>query len=317
MKVYHSIPTVAYLTSILETEYSIEIDKIHLYREMGGSIYYLSTRDSARFVLKIYKAYHTEEALQAAEVMEYLDKTGFAVAPIVRTRDGRLLVSVAMPGCECLAAMFPFIEGNHPDVMSNIDVIGRSMAELHEIMEGYPRALRSCSRQTHIEDFIAFMAEYFSSRSAEIQELEDWGNLLWERAEALPFGFCHNDYHNHNMVMQDQRVVLFDFDTASLGHPMFDVASICDQTDFWKVTADDVDSTLRCLDKLNSVYTKVRSLSDEELASVFDCIAIRHYRLHGVRDRAPIRGVSHMTQQWFDNLMKWQRDFRELTDRVI
>ena len=58
--------------------------------------------------------------------------------------------------------------------------------------------------------------------------------------------------------------------------------AICDRTDFWKVTADDVDSTLKCLDKLNSGYTKARSLSDRELASVFDCAAVRHFRLHGM-----------------------------------
>lgn len=316
-RVYHSIPTTAYLASILERAYSLEIDRIYLYREMGGSIYYVSTKSRDRFVLKVYKAYHTAVAVQAADVMEYLEGNGFPVAPIVKNRDGGLLTAVSMPECECLAALHPFVDGHHPDVGESIQSIGRLAAELHEAMKTYPRPLTRCSRQVHIDDFIAFMTEHFGARESDIRELEEYGHTVWERVENLPAGFCHNDFHNHNMILQDQRIVLFDFDTASVGHPMFDVASICDRTDFWKVTPDDVDSTLTYLEQFNDAYSTSGSLSDGELASVFGCIAVRHCRLHGIRDRAPIRGSSHMTEQWFDDLMTWQRDFREMTERAI
>ena len=161
------------------------------------------------------------------------------------------------------------------------------------------------------------MTEYFPDRVSEIRELETYGNIIWDRVSALPTGFCHDDLHNHNMIATENEIYLFDFDVVSIEHPMFDVASICDQTDFWTVRTEAVSETLRYLEMFYNVYGRHRNLSDAELTSVFDCIAVRHYRLLGGTDRLPLKGSSYMTEQWFDRLMLWLRDYQELTSEVI
>ena len=117
------------------------------------------------------------------------------------------------------------------------------------------------------------------------------------------------------MLLRNDVIYYFDFDSASIEHPMFDAITICDRMDFWKVKSSEVEETLRYLDRFINEYNKYGYLSDSEVSAFFSCLAVRHYRLHGCRSQVPIKGSSYMTEQWFTNLMSWMYDFRELTEK--
>ena len=316
-KVYHSVPTIEFLADTIYKQYGIKAARLYLYRELGGSLYYLTATNGLRYVLKIYKASDTADAVQAADIMQYLADNGFPTAPIIKTVSGELCSTIPMPEYSVKAVLYEFIEGEYPDEETNMPLIARLVAQMHSLMKDYPVEIKKQGWKTHIDDALSLWSEFFPHRKVELAELADYGEIIWNKVEMLPRGYCHNDLHSNNMMLRSKDIYFFDFDSASIEHPMFDAVTVCDRMDFWKVIDTQVEETKRLLYLFANEYNKYGHLSDEELSSYFYCLAVRHYRLHGVRSRIPITGSAYMTEQWFDNLMTWLRDFRELTDKSL
>ena len=57
---------------------------------------------------------------------------------------------------------------------------------------------------------------------------EDIGNKLVSLVEAVPHDdhMIHGDYHTKNLELQNDEVLLIDMDTLSVGHPIFELASM-------------------------------------------------------------------------------------------
>jgi Ser/Thr protein kinase RdoA (MazF antagonist) len=317
IKVYHSVPTIEFLSSVIEKQYGIKVAKIYLYRELGGSLYYVTGENRLRYVLKIYKCVDTAEALQAAEIMQFLADRDFPTAPIMKTKSDTLCGTISMPEYEVKAVLYEFIEGEYPDEADNMPLIAKQVADMHRLMKDYPKEIKKQGKKKHIDDAVSLWGEYFPHRASDIDELAAYGEVIWNRVEQLPSGFCHDDLHNNNMMLRNGSIYFFDFDSASIEHPMFDAVHVCDCMDFWTVQEKHINNTYKLLEKFATEYNKHGHLSDKEISSYFYCLAVRHYRLHGVSSRIPIKGSAYITEQWFDNLIKWLHDFRELTEKLF
>ncbi|HBS44871.1 MAG TPA: hypothetical protein DEA91_11140 [Paenibacillus sp.] len=217
------------------------------------------------------------------------------------------IILSSQDGC-CVGILYGYVEGAMPDGKIEAESIGIQIGELHNLMDKYPDKLKNRPKTEYIDDYISVMRE-LDFHSGKTLELEQYGNLLWERITKLQKNFCHGDLHTGNMIRnQSGEYVLLDFDDASGDYPSMDVAYMSDDTNFNHFHESMYDQTMRLCERFYSGYSKVRVLSNNEINAVLDFIAIRHFQIISRIVRS--QGLQCVSKEFCDEqyvwLMKWQ-----------
>lgn len=297
------------LINDINRSYHINIEHIELHREMIGKVYFLQSRDK-RYVLKIYRSFKTDDALQTIRILDYLKANSYPAVSVVRTKqnDSNIILSVR-EGC-CAGILYDYVEGAMPDAKLEAKSIGNQIGELHNLMEKYPDKLINRTKNDYIDDYISIMRK-LDFDAGKILELEQYGNELWDRITKLPKNFCHGDLHTGNMIRnQSGEYVLFDFDDASGDYPSMDVAYMSDDTNFNHFHESMYDKTMRLYERFYSGYSKVRTLSSNEFHAVFDFIAIRHFQI--ISRIVRCQGLQSISKQFCDEQYGWLEKWQEL-----
>mgnify|MGYP000565407202 FL=1 len=107
----------------LKDIYNSHLDKISLYRDMIGSVYFLWEKDK-RYVYKLYRTIVTEAAIQSTQVISYLKKNNFPVVTIVPTKNDELYSNIEMPEGNRIGVLFEYVDGKEPTTEEDIYLIG-------------------------------------------------------------------------------------------------------------------------------------------------------------------------------------------------
>jgi len=297
------------LTSKINSTYHIDVQHIELHREMIGKVYFVEGK-AKRYILKIYRSFKTDDALQTVRILDYLNANSYPAVSIIRTEqnDSHILLGNQEGGCTGI--LFDYAEGETPDGNSDAKRIGKQIGELHVLMEKYPEKLISRTKTEYIDDYISIMRA-LDFHSEKILELEHYGNELWKQISELPKSFCHGDLHTGNMIKNKSgEYVLFDFDDASGDYPSMDVAYMSDDTNFNHFHETMYDKTMRLYERFYSGYSKIRTLSIKEFHAVFDFIAIRHFQIISRIVRS--QGLQCVSEQFCDEQYDWLMRWKEL-----
>jgi len=242
---------------------------------------------------------------------------------------GALYMMLEMPEGQRAGVLYEFVEGSVPDFTtattgaattaagagaSDITAVGRQIGRMHNLMSDYPRPLIKRGKGFYIDRYIKLMQE-FGYSATKTSALAAYGDRLWRSMEQLPAGFCHGDLHSGNMIKTgNDRFILFDFDVASHAYPVIDAATLSDKTNFNRLDDSAYDNTRRMFERFYQGYSRERTLSDREIAAIFDFIAIRHYELNATitEYRLPLRGTSWMSDAVFDEQYEWLMRWREM-----
>ncbi len=115
------------------------------------------------------------------------------------------------------AQSFSWILAHEPDKFDwCVDEFVRMLKRIHETV--VPGGKLPDMRDT-VLSWVEFMQEYLP---------EETGKKLVSMVEAVPRSdrMLHGDYHTKNLELQDDEVLLIDMDTLSVGHPIFEFASM-------------------------------------------------------------------------------------------
>jgi len=315
--VLHSYPTPRSLLNWINDVYNVGATRLHLHRDMIGSVYFLGRRDT-EYVFKLFRCGDTEQALQSLAIVEYLEEHAYPVAPVVPTRSGDRHAVLDMPEGTRVGILYEFLKGVEPNFDTDIRYVGKQTGRLHNLMDSYQGPLMRRGKKFYIDRYIDLMRES-EYRSNRIEDLAEYGDLLWRRMEQLPAGFCHGDLHSGNMVKTlDKTYALFDFDVASYAFPVIDAATLSDETHYNHIEESAFDATQHTFDNFYGGYSQERTLSDLEAAAIFDFIAIRHYELNATVTiyRAPVVG-----QHWlraadsYDEQYEWLMEWANICER--
>ncbi|MHB0885804.1 MAG: phosphotransferase enzyme family protein [Bacillota bacterium] len=300
------------LIKILNSFYSVNIEEIHLHREMIGHVYFARNRQK-RFVLKLYRSFNTEQALQSVVIIEYLRKNDYPVVAIVPTEAGTPHIELTALEGQCIGVLFEYIEGSDPNLETEITSIGKQVGELHRLMETYTKPLIRRGKEFYIDRFIRDLRklEYCPAR---IRELEQYGTELWASMERMPTSFCHGDLHSGNMLQTEPgQYVLFDFDIASRAYSVIDVATLTDASDFNHLDEAAYDATTATFERFYKGYSQMRTIGEAEIATMFDFIAIRHYEL--IATITECQGLDDLSQPFLDQQFEWLMKWRTICSR--
>lgn len=296
------------LINILNATYQLGLSQIHLHREMIGHVYFAEAGTS-RYVLKLYRPNNTSQALQSIEIIQYLNRQNYPVAPIIPAEDSRLHIDIAGPDGDCTGILFSYIQGKEPELETEITQIGEQTGELHKLMQEYTKPLIRRGKEFYIDRYIDILAQMNYSPE-RIKELSDYGSELWSRMEKLPNGFCHGDLHSGNIIQNQRNYYLFDFDIASDSYSVIDVAALSNKTNFNRLEESAYADTIRMFERFYAGYSRKRSLSNAEIACIFDFIPIRHYEL--IATITECQGLNGLKQSFLDQQYVWLMQWRTI-----
>ncbi|WP_438435254.1 phosphotransferase enzyme family protein [Gorillibacterium sp. sgz500922] len=302
----------------LNRHYNVYLDEIELLRE-GGSKAYRVSSGNERYFLKAVSPVFRDTVKASLEVLCYLDRSGVAVPPVLAARDGLAYMETNDSGEDRLYALFGYVEGREPEEDEAVEEIGAAVGKLHRTMDGYPGELREQEKAFFIGRYLDIL-ERKQYPEPKLARFRDYGDELWERVSRLPRGYCHGDLHRGNVLLQAEgEPVLLDFDSSCRAYPMFDIATFCDATDYFRFDPEGYGKAAAVLERFLAGYTKHRSLAADEIRSFTDWIAIRHYQLQATI--LELYGIDAVDETFLDGqldwLMRWREQDQSLSGRGI
>ena len=317
--IIYSIPSEEYISSIAAESYGIAPLKTLLYRISGGMLYFIETGDR-KYVFKVFSSYETRDtvhsqahrAKESFGVINHLYENGFAVPKIYTAADGKLWCEFPIAEGSGTGALFEYIEGDAVDYSDIADDIAETTASMHNIMNDYAGTLSRLDEDFYIGRMMKILRKYYDEND-KIRELEQFGSFAFDKIRDLPQGFCHGDFGTHNIASKDGRLYVFDFDVASRAYPMFDIALICDTSNFWKFDTKAIRKTKDNICRFADIYTKHCTLTEEEINSFIYFLALRQYEVRATvaHISLPKTGAHFLNEAYLNSLHDWMAQFTD------
>jgi Ser/Thr protein kinase RdoA (MazF antagonist) len=265
-------------------EWNLRAAKVALVSRSENVVFRVDAEDGRAYALRVHRpGYHTLAELESEPVWTAaLNEAGIGAPVAERTRAGGHYAVVGVPGTQEVrhVGLVPWFEGvpltemieKAPDDASRdsrFEQLGRLMADMHDQASAWQP---SSHFRRHSLDADGFMGEApFWGRFWDIPGLaaEQRETLIearvWIRARLSEYGkdrgtysMIHADLRSANVLVNDDRVFVIDFDDAGFGWHQYDMAAA-----LFDYAASTNYEPIR--DALLSGYQSQRSISDEDL----------------------------------------------------
>ncbi len=265
-----------------------------------NSNYFLTLADGRALVLTIFEELGREEADFLGPLLAHLSEQGLPVAgPLADCSGLRLGTLAGKP-----AHLAPRLGGQHPEQpsMAQCAGMGRTLAQLHLALQGYPLARRNA----HGADWWQAVA----ARRRPLMTAEEQALLvrtldalagITQRYPSLPAGLIHGDLFRDNTLFTGNSVTgVLDFSECSHDILLLDIAITAN--DFCRQWPGHAPDALR-LAAFVGGYGEVRALGADEQAAlpVFLAVAAMRFWLSrldiGQRNAEEGRAGEHVTQK--------------------
>ncbi len=292
------------IAKTLTSAYGIDVKEVVFYRD-GGSYSYVVDGYSAKYFLRVIREPFRDTALQSIDINLYLMRNDFPAPEIVCTKDGA-------PYHECggnIYVLYIYIEGADMERDCNDKEIGSVTARMHNIMQSYSGELMYRDKHYYIGRYIDILRkkQYPQDKLAVFAE---YGDYLWEKVKSLPRGFCHGDLYLGNLrITPSGKLYVLDFDTSCNGFPAYDMMISCNRTHYFDFHESGYNKTAHALEDFISGYTQHRTISEAEIAAVYDLIAVYHYQVQATVIET--YGLDCVDEAFLDNQLNWLTSWRK------
>ena len=293
------------LLEILKTQYCIEKPALEFLREGGGHTYIVNGKE--KYLLKVINPSFLDTARQSVSVMRYLKENDFPVPDIILTLNGDAIFETVTDGENKGIILMEFIAGEEPDLKECATEVGSLIGRFHQLMDEYPIKPVLRGKEFFIGRYLDFLKK---KKYHDLSAYEELGERLWKKVENLKAGICHGDLHRGNLLQNpDGQIYLVDFDTVCKAPIMFDVMVMCDMTDYFDLKPEDINTTKKVYREFLSGYSKYHTLSNEEILSFPDWVAIRHFQLQATI--LEIYGIDCIDERFIDYQLYWLNKWQE------
>lgn len=293
---------------LLNKNYPVTFTNMEFHRE-GGSLSYVVSGEDRRYFLRKIRSAFAESTRQSLDPHRYLIENNVSVPKIIFTKGSAPCVEAADSDGKHLYILYEFIEGQEPDRMRDAEKIGDLVGRYHQVMQGYDGELAVRGKYDFIDKYIEILRkkEYPENK---IRAFKKHGDRLWEQVKDLDRGYCHSDLYIGNIhKSMTGELFILDLDRSCYGFPLYDVALVCNATDYFKFDEAGFHKTNMILDRFLSGYEQFFTISEVERKAVFYFIAIYHYQLQAIIIEK--NGLDCVDEEFLDNqldwLMKWDK----------
>ena len=270
---------------------------------------YIIYTDENIYIFRIYRhGWRDKRAIMfELDALCHLRQNDFSASFPIRRQDNQLLCDINAPEGIRYGVLFSYSEGERPQInVDNAKVFGTSLGKLHNVTASFePASKRGFSLDVDylIEKQKALIVQplhtYLGKKAVDsFTEITD--HLQEELADKeLETGFCHGDFHNHNMHILDGEIEVFDFDCCGMGFRAYDVA-----VSWWNLLHNYQNQEVECWDSFLKGYLSQRTLSDDDMKSLPLFITARRIWLMGTMlQNDDVWGTNWMTKETFEIFM--------------
>lgn len=284
------------ILSAINESYSIKLSGIELLRE-GGNATYKACSDAGGVFIKVIGPAFFDTFLSSLDIHIYLQSSGFPVPRLLYARDNRPYISAG----ESLIVLYEFLELSEIDMEKDAEEVGALIGRLHALMSEYNGELIVRDRAYYIDRYVDILRRKNYPKAEEFARL---GGELWTRVSGLPRGYSHGDMYSGNIARgQGGGLYVLDFDTSCIGFPMYDIALICNRTDYFRYDDNGLHKTEAIYRRLLPEYLKHKRLSEPETRSIYDMLAMYHFALQATI--IEIHGLDCVDNAFFDRQLRW------------
>lgn len=290
------------ILDLLQKNYDINMDSITFNRK-GGCISYIVNSDNEKYFLKIIDNVFLDTAIHSIDIQQYLIKNDFPVPKIIETKDNLPYFIYEKQ----LFVLYEYIDGVEPNLDDHAEKIGELTGKLHELMNSYSGGLTTHNKEFFVDRYIEILRKKHYP-DEKLNEYIEIGNSLWNSVKDLPYGFCHGDLHRGNLLQTaDNKIYMLDFDTACLAPQLFDVAVVCDTTDYFNFDKSEFYHTTEIFNHFMKSYDKYNQLNFD-VKQFYEFIALRHFQLQATI--VEIYGLDCIDEGFIDKQLNWIKQWR-------
>lgn len=261
------------ILELLQKNYDTNMNSITFNRK-GGCVSYIVNNGNEKYFLKIINNAFWDTAIQSIDIQQYLIENDFPVPKIINTKDN----SPYFINENQLFVLYEYIDGVEPNLDDNAEKIGDLVGKLHKLMSSYSGELTTHNKEFFVDRYINILRKKHYP-DEKLNEYIEIGNQHWNSVKDLPCGFCHGDLHRGNLLKtDDNKIYMLDFDTACFAPQLFDIAVMCDTTDYFNFDRNEFQHTTDIFNRFMSEYSKYNKI-DFTINQFYDFIALRHFQL--------------------------------------
>jgi len=285
--------------------YPIHFTSFELVRD-SGSMAYVAASTNKKYFLRVIKPAFYDTAVSGVEVQTFLQNKGFPVAPIISTNDGKQYITETRNDGDYLYVLYEYIEGAELQKGQVSEEAGELIGKLHSLMSGYTGKLSKHNKHFYIDRYINILHK---KKYANVDEFEKYGDTLWAKIKDLPRRYCHGDmYHGNIYKTPNGKLYVLDFDTSCEGFPLYDLALICNMTDYFNYDEAGYQKTKMVFEKLLPQYQIHNEVTQTEINCFYGLIALYHFALQATV--IEVHGIDCVDSKFLDKQLDWLYKWR-------
>lgn len=292
------------ILELLQKNYDIKIDSITFNRK-GGCVSYIVNSGNKKYFLKTIDNAFFDTAIQSIDIQQYLIKNDFSVPKIIKNKNASPYFTYENQ----LFVLYEYIDGIEPNLDDNAEEIGEIAGKLHHLMSRYSGKLTTHNKEFFVDRYIEILRKKHYP-DEKLNKYIEIGNSLWNSVKDLPYGFCHGDLHRGNLLQTaDNKIYLLDFDTACFAPQLFDIAVMCDTTDYFNFEVKEFHHTTEVFNQFMKSYSKYNQLNFD-IKQFYEFIALRHFQLQATI--VEIYGLDCIDEEFIDKQLEWIKQWRNM-----
>lgn len=232
-------------------------------------VYECADKNGQPKILRISSEIHKPYDQISAEIdfINYLNDSGASVAKVLHSNSGNFVETIESGQAAFWAVAFEKAEGRHvkKDELDRnfINLWGKEIGKLHRLTKTYQPG-RFLRQQWFEQDYYAKPEIYLSGDD----ELIAAHKRFVKEIKSLPkntqnYALIHTDIHTQNMLWDDKRIVVIDFDDCAYAHFAFDLAMA-----FWYGAHFDKCKSIPFWSDLMEGYSSENIIPNHELNNV-------------------------------------------------
>ncbi|SEQ38454.1 Ser/Thr protein kinase RdoA involved in Cpx stress response, MazF antagonist [Virgibacillus subterraneus] len=281
---------------------------------------YLITTEKETYIYRLYRTGWRDREAILFELDAINHLQGDRVSFPIKKKDGNYLTEVKAPEGVRYGVLFSYSKGERPQInVENSKIIGETLGRLHnksdKLTTQHERGFELDTEHL-LDEQVAVISPILKKCLGN--EAEETLHIVVENIKTdltelnLETGFCHGDFHNHNMHIHDGVIEVFDFDCCAMGYRAYDVA-----VSWWNLKNNYKNIETECWDAFLKGYLEERKLADDDLKSLPLFITARRIWLLGTMLRNDdVWGTNWINSRSLE-LFIWQLKTDRLGDEDI
>lgn len=279
--VRHSLVSNDYIHALLQ-EYEFGKVTSCSFLTRGLNDTYSVVANNKKYIFRLYRyGWRTKsDILYEIDAINQLSELGCLVSVPQPTIAGEWLIEIPAPEGIRYGVLFTYSHGDRPEInKQNCTMIGKALGIIHNASDD--SFFESRYERTYELDLDHLMYQPMILIEPTIEKFvgTDRLRLLQQITNRIEtdllnknpeVGFCHGDFHNFNMHVDNEKIEAFDFDCCGNGYRSYDLAVF-----WWNLKQNYPHLEPDCWTGFLDGYLSERNISDRDLKLLPQFVALR------------------------------------------